>query len=178
MAYSNSGFTLKPQGQLLTLTSVQENGANVAIYSDTALTSQVTLPTTVSADTTYYVNHSRPLVQLAAVITYPNGAGTTTVNVPVIRGQLTPVLTVPTNAQLALGMSGPAAPGTATLVGGTVTVSDANVTANTIVAVWHQAQAGTTGALYVSAKSVGTSFTIKSTSGTDTSVVYYRVIAY
>jgi hypothetical protein len=178
MAYSNSGFTLKPQGQLLTLTSVKENGANVAIYSDTALTSQVTLPVTVSADTTYYVDHSRSSSQLAAVVTFPNGAGAQTVSIPVIRGQLTPAGAVPTNAQLALGMSGPAAPGTATLVGGTVTVSDTNVTANTVVSVWHQAQAGTTGALYVSAKSVGASFTIKSTSGTDTSVVYYRVISY
>jgi hypothetical protein len=177
MAFSNSGFILKPSGQVLTLTSLQENGTAVKVYSDTALTTEVVLPTTISADTTLYINHSKTLAQLAAVVTYPC-AGTATVSIPVSRGTLTSVLPpAPTNAQLSLAISGPSS-GTATLVGGTVTVSDTNVTANTVIAVWHQAQAGTTGALYVSAKSVGTSFTVKSTSGTDTSVVFYRVLAY
>lgn len=66
--------------------------------------------------------------------------------------------------------------GTATLSGGTVTVSTTAVTANSIVAVSTKTVGGTPGALFVNAITAGTSFVIKSTSGTDTSVVNWIII--
>jgi hypothetical protein len=68
--------------------------------------------------------------------------------------------------------------GTATLVGGTVTVSDAAITAASEIRMRAATLGGTPGALYISAKVASTSFTITSTSGTDTSVVAYDVVKY
>jgi Right handed beta helix region len=65
--------------------------------------------------------------------------------------------------------------GTATLVGGTVTVANTSVTANSQIRLASQTPGGTPGALWVNAVTAGTSFVIKSTSGTDTSVVAYRI---
>ncbi|MBU8549800.1 right-handed parallel beta-helix repeat-containing protein [Streptomyces sp. Babs14] len=60
--------------------------------------------------------------------------------------------------------------GVATLAAGTVTVANTSVTANTRVAVFRQATGGTVGHLSVT-KVADTSFTINSSSATDTSVV-------
>lgn len=66
--------------------------------------------------------------------------------------------------------------GTVALVGGTATVSDANVTANTRILLTSQSDGGTPGWLRVSARSAGVSFTITSSSATDTSTVGYEMI--
>lgn len=66
--------------------------------------------------------------------------------------------------------------GRATLVGGTVTVSSTSVTANTNIFVTCQSPAGTPGFLRISARVANTSFTILSSSGTDTSEVAYLLI--
>jgi len=68
--------------------------------------------------------------------------------------------------------------GTAVLVGGTVTVADTAITANSVIRLSHQTIGGTPGAVYVSAKAVGASFTVTSTSASDTSTVAYDVLAY
>jgi hypothetical protein len=68
--------------------------------------------------------------------------------------------------------------GTAVLAAGTVTVSDPKVTANTTIRLSNRAIGGTPGALYLGAKTAGTNFTIKSTSASDTSTVYYEVVSY
>ncbi|MFF9270419.1 right-handed parallel beta-helix repeat-containing protein [Streptomyces rochei] len=60
--------------------------------------------------------------------------------------------------------------GVSTLAAGTVTVANTSVTANTRVAVFRQAAGGAVGHLSVT-KVAGTSFTITSSSATDTSVV-------
>lgn len=65
--------------------------------------------------------------------------------------------------------------GTATLVGGTVTVNNTAVKANSRIFVTRQSTGGTAGAVGVSTRTAGTSFTITSTSGTDTSVVAYII---
>jgi hypothetical protein len=70
------------------------------------------------------------------------------------------------------------ASGGAVLVGGTVTVTDAAVTANTVIRLSFKTLGGTPGAVYVSAKTASTSFVITSTSGTDTSTIFYEVLAY
>jgi hypothetical protein len=61
--------------------------------------------------------------------------------------------------------------GTATLVAGTVTVSNAYVTSNSRIMLTIQESGGTIGTPYISAKTAGTSFVITSTSGTDTSKI-------
>jgi hypothetical protein len=65
--------------------------------------------------------------------------------------------------------------GTATLAAGTVTVNNTSVTANSRIFLTAQSTGGTPGALRISARTAGTSFTITSTSGTDTSVVAYQI---
>lgn len=66
--------------------------------------------------------------------------------------------------------------GTATLVGGTVTVPTTKVTANSRVFLTAQNTGGTPGALRVSGRSAGTSFTVTSTSGSDTSAVAWMIV--
>ena len=65
--------------------------------------------------------------------------------------------------------------GQATLVGGTVTVSNTAITANSRIFVTVSTTGGTRGYLSVT-KSAGVSFTITSSSGTDTSVVDYMIV--
>ncbi len=65
--------------------------------------------------------------------------------------------------------------GTATLVAGTVTVANTSVTANSRIFLTAQNNSGTVGSVSVSARTAGTSFTIKSTSAADTSLVAYEI---
>jgi len=67
---------------------------------------------------------------------------------------------------------------TATLVAGTVTVADASITANSVIRLSSKTLGGTPGALFVSAKTAATNFTITSSNAADTSVVQYEIIAY
>jgi hypothetical protein len=66
--------------------------------------------------------------------------------------------------------------GSATLVAGTVTVNTSAVFTNSRIFLDIQTPGGTPGFLRVSARSSGTSFTILSSSGTDTSVVAWLII--
>lgn len=66
--------------------------------------------------------------------------------------------------------------GRATLVAGTVTVADTNVTASSDIQLTSNADGGTPGWLRVSARVAGASFTITSSSGTDTSSVAWLLI--
>lgn len=66
--------------------------------------------------------------------------------------------------------------GIAVLIAGTVTVSNTSVTANSRIFVTSQTDGGTPGGLRVSAKTVSTSFVIKSTSATDTSTVAWMIV--
>lgn len=61
--------------------------------------------------------------------------------------------------------------GSATLVGGTVTVSLPQVTANSDIFLTGQNSSGTAGNLTVSSRTAGTSFTITSSSASDTRTV-------
>lgn len=65
--------------------------------------------------------------------------------------------------------------GTATLVAGTVTISNTSVTANSHIIAYHMTAAGTPGWLRVS-KSAGTSLTVTSSSSSDTSLIGYRIV--
>jgi hypothetical protein len=65
---------------------------------------------------------------------------------------------------------------TAVLAGGTVTVNTTAIGANSVVMLTTQVPGGTVGAPYVSARTAGTSFTITSTSASDTSTVGWRIL--
>jgi len=64
--------------------------------------------------------------------------------------------------------------GNATLVAGTVTVTNANVTADSVIKINYKTAGGTQGFLNYTI-SAGVSFTITSSSGSDTSVVSYEI---
>ena len=66
--------------------------------------------------------------------------------------------------------------GTATLSGGAATVSTTAVTANSRIFLTSQSDGGTPGFLRVSARTAATSFTITSSSGSDTSVVAWMIV--
>lgn len=55
MAFSRASFTVVPNGQTLIVSVATTGGTAIAFYTDAALTSQVTAPATVIAQTTYYV---------------------------------------------------------------------------------------------------------------------------
>lgn len=65
--------------------------------------------------------------------------------------------------------------GTATLTAGAATVSNTSVTATSRIFLTSNADGGTPGFLRVSARTAGTSFTITSSSGTDTSTVAWII---
>jgi hypothetical protein len=66
--------------------------------------------------------------------------------------------------------------GSIALAAGTITVANSTVTANTRIFLTCQVPGGTPGFLRVSARTAGTSFTILSSSGTDTSTVAWLLI--
>lgn len=66
--------------------------------------------------------------------------------------------------------------GTATLVAGTVTVNTTAVTANSRIFLTAQTSGAAPGALRISARTAGTSFTITSTNAGDTSAVAWVII--
>ena len=66
--------------------------------------------------------------------------------------------------------------GTATLVAGSVVVSNTTVTANSSIFLTSQSDGGMPGFLRITAKVVGTSFTITSSSVTDTSTVAWMIV--
>lgn len=66
--------------------------------------------------------------------------------------------------------------GSATLVAGTATVSTTKVTANSRIFLTSNTDGGTPGWLRVSARTAATSFTITSSSGTDTSTVAWLLV--
>lgn len=66
--------------------------------------------------------------------------------------------------------------GSVVLISGSATVSYTGVTADSLIFLDSQVGGGTPGWLRISARTAGTSFTITSSSGTDTSTVAYMVI--
>lgn len=66
--------------------------------------------------------------------------------------------------------------GTAVLAGGTVVVTNTSVTANSRIFLTNNAPGGTPGWLRVSARTAGTSFTILSSSNTDTSTIAWMIV--
>lgn len=116
------------------------------------------------------------------------GGGSTPVDVALFRdgsARLHTVNTFVTEGDLIVDVAGKglnvreganARMGLATLAAGTVVVSTTAVTANSRIFLTEQSTGGTPGAVRVSARTAGTSFTITSTSGTDTSTVAWLIV--
>jgi hypothetical protein len=111
------------------------------------------------------------------------GNGTAAMDVSVARGAANRldvstadvrVATVGRGLQIAEGTN--AKMGASTLAAGTVTVANTSVTANSRIFLTCQTPGGTPGFLRVSARSAGASFTILSSSNTDTSVVGWFIV--
>lgn len=81
--------------------------------------------------------------------------------------------TVGAGLQVAEGTN--AKQGTAVLVAGSAVVANTSVTANSRIFLTSNADGGTPGFVRVSARTAGTSFTITSSSGTDTSTIAYEI---
>lgn len=107
-------------------------------------------------------------------------------------GSATPGLLITRQAGPAVGVNGPvdvnaigsgiqvaegsnAKQGTAVLVAGSSVVANTSVTANSRILLTSNADGGTPGFVRVSARTAGTSFTITSSSGTDTSTIAYEI---
>jgi hypothetical protein len=90
-------------------------------------------------------------------------------------GILSAGITLQAAIQVTEGTAG-ARMGSATLVGGTATVNTTAVAATSRIFLTSNAGGGTPGWLRVSARVNGTSFTITSSSGTDTSTVAWLIL--
>lgn len=116
------------------------------------------------------------------------GGGTTPVDVALFRDGSTRLHTVNTfvsegdlicdvaGGGLTLKEGTNARMGTATLVAGAATVSTTEVSATSRIQLTSNTDGGTPGFLRVSARTAGTSFTITSSSGTDTSTVAWLIV--
>lgn len=89
------------------------------------------------------------------------------------------------NANVTLGTAGNgvliktgsnATAGTGTLVGGTLTVNTTKTTASSMIFLTSQSDGGAPGFLRITARSAGTSFTVTSSSGTDTSTFAWWIL--
>ncbi len=176
----SSSFTLTPADPVLLVSATAETGATLTVYSDSATTTSVTLPAEVAAQTTYYLKSNTEPGHYADLVIKDGrgnalGAGGK-FRVPV---QTTASVNITPEPTFAVHLASDVAnSGTAVLVGGTKAVTDANITANSVIRLSYKTIGGTPGAVYVSAKTAGTSFTITSTSGTDTSTIYYEILTY
>lgn len=79
------------------------------------------------------------------------------------------------SGKLKLGVGSNKAIGSGTLSGGTVTISNTLVTTNSVILVSRTSNSGTTGQLAVTNKTANTSFTVTSSSNTDTSTFDYII---
>lgn len=178
-----SGFAVTSRGQIVSTVAAAYTGAAAA-------TDVIT--TRVSGDT-----DPRLTVDADGTLRWGSGSGAPTVSLGYNGGNLeTPSYFVMASGQangdftifgtnFTLGVAGGvvrvkegtnASMGTATLVAGTVTVNTTKVTANSRIFLSAQTTGAAPGALRVSARTAGTSFTITSTSGTDTSAVAWWIV--
>ena len=100
--------------------------------------------------------------------------GTLTVNSFLFTGGFVDIESAGQGLRVAEGAN--AKQGTATLVAGTVTVANTSVTANSRIFLTGQVLGGTAGALNVTSRVAGTSFTVTSTNAADTSTFAYEII--
>lgn len=70
------------------------------------------------------------------------------------------------------------ASGTVTLTAGAASVTDTNITANSLIRLYLVTAGGTVGAPFVASKTAATGFGVQSSSNTDTSTLRYEIVSY
>ncbi|HXE49571.1 MAG TPA: hypothetical protein VN663_14425 [Ramlibacter sp.] len=155
------------------------------IYSDNGVTPQTNpIVTGTLGDFSFYAADSR----YALRITGSNISGTVQVNDILLEdpadGSALTVSTLTASGNISTSTAGAglrvkegsnAKQGVATLTAGSVVVANTSITASSRIQLTSNADGGTPGFLRVSARSAGVSFTITSSSGTDTSTVAYEI---
>ena len=128
------------------------------------------------AELVVYVDRKKLVLGTDFTVT---GSVVTTAVAPA-NGSFVRVVSVPAGGLISAGIvladfNGNSKSGQVVLSSGAITVSTTNVTANSRIFVTSQIDGGTPGSLRVSSRVVGTSFTITSSSNTDTSTVFYTI---
>lgn len=177
----SSGVVLWSSGAAAGDTNLYREGANNLTTDDTfriyrPATTDNALSIRVTGDTT-----SRLVIDADGELNWgPGGGGATDTQM-----SRTAASTLGLNADFAITLAGKglkvkegtnAKMGTSTLVAGTVTVATTAVTTNSRIFLTVQTAGGTQGHLRISARTAGTSFTITSTSGTETSTVAWLLV--
>lgn len=177
----SSGVVLWGSGAAAGDTNLYREGANNLTTDDTfriyrPATTDNALSIRVTGDTT-----SRLVIDADGELNWgPGGGGATDTQL-----SRTAASTLGLNSDFAITSAGKglkikegtnAKMGTSTLVAGTVTVATTAVTANSRIFLTVQTAGGTQGHLRISARTAGTSFTITSTSGTETSTVAWLLV--
>lgn len=165
--YSPDGSVLKTIGPSGTVSTIpaQDASGNMTVGGNLTVTGGTI---TLGADTNVYRGGADTL-QTDDYFVMPNGQASGSFSV--FGGQPDSLKLGTAGGGIAIKTGTNARMGTSTLVGGTVTVNNTSVTANTVIMAFCQAQAGTPGFLRISTRVAATSFTILSSSGTDTSLV-------
>lgn len=177
----SSGVLSWGSGAAVADTNLYREGANNLTTDDTfriyrPATTDNALSIRVTGDTT-----SRLVIDADGEMNWgPGGGGATDIQM-----SRTAATTLGVNADFAITLAGKglkvkegsnAKMGTSTLVAGTVTVATTAVTATSRIFLTVQTAGGTQGHLRISARTAGTSFTITSTSGTETSTVAWLLV--
>ncbi len=177
----SSGVLSWGSGAVVADTNLYREGANNLTTDDTfrvyrPATTDNALSIRVTGDTT-----SRLVIDADGELNWgPGGGGATDTQM-----SRTAASTLGLNSDFAITLAGKglkikegsnAKMGTSTLVAGTVTVATTAVTANSRVFLTVQTAGGTQGHLRVSARTAGTSFTITSTSASETSTVAWLLV--
>lgn len=171
----DSVLAVAANGNVLSANSAAANGINwapaviaAAPFTYTLATRTLTIATATNAVAGIMSAADHTLLSGAAPTASPAFTGT-----PTSSGDIQ-ITAIGKGLQIKTGTN--AKIGTAVLVGGTVTVANTSVTANSRIFVTSNTDGGTPGWLRVSAKTVGTSFVITSSSGTDTSTVAWIIV--
>lgn len=172
------------------------SNGNVVVYDSTQTSGLKPLPAVVASAPFTYTTSTRTLTIATATnsvpgvlsaadhTTYSGYAATIALKAPIASPVFTgdvnsstgnlQVSTLGKGLQIKTGTNSKI--GTAVLVLGTVTVSNTSVTANSRIFLTSQVDGGVIGSLRVSAKTVGTSFVITSSSALDTSTVAWMIV--
>lgn len=148
--YRNSSFSASTA-------IVMETAGDLAIYTKT-FSGTFTTPTLTLDDATRNATFSSSLTVSGTLTTPTASLGTTSVSSLRV-GSTGSAITIFRRAT------------TQSMTSGVATFSDAAITANSIIVPYSLTPAGTPGALFLSGKSAGASYSISSTSGSDTATV-------
>lgn len=179
----DSTLTVGSNGQALIANSAAANGINWAAsivastpFTYTSSTRTLTIATATNsvagvlsaADHTTYSGYAATIALKAPLAspTFTGDVNSSTGNILV--STLGKGLQVKTGTNSRLG--------NVVLVGGTATVANTSITANSRIFLMSQTDGGTPGFLRVSAKTNGTSFVITSSSNTDTSTIAWHIV--